>query len=220
METSSALRSVHDNDDEQSPNGHAVAFTAAEYNLSDEARIRRVSHHFAEIMKIIGLDLNEDGLKDTPGRVARMYVKEIFKGLNSANEPSVALFKNKGSHNKLILEKNITLHSFCEHHFLPIIGKAHIAYISNGKIIGLSKLNRIVHYYASKPQVQERLTEEIANALKKALGTEDVAVIIDAVHLCVTTRGVNDTNCSTVTSYFGGKFHNEDVKTEVLISIR
>ena len=201
-------------------NGHIVNISPNEPNMPDETKIKLVSNHFAEIMKILGLDVNDDGLRETPNRVARMYVKEIFNGLNPLNKPSIILFENKYKYNKIIIEKNITLHSCCEHHFLPIIGKAHLAYISKGKIMGLSKLNRLVQYYAKKPQVQERLTEEIANALKETLKTQDVAVMIDAVHLCVAMRGVNDTNSSTITSHFGGKFQNEDLKTEFLIAVK
>jgi GTP cyclohydrolase I len=199
---------------------HSINLTTAVANLSDDAKVKLISNHFREIMNILGLDLNDDSLKNTPSRVARMYVKEIFSGLNPANQPAITLFENKYNYNKLVIEKNITLHSYCEHHFLPIIGKAHVAYISSGKIIGLSKLNRIVQFHSRKPQVQERLTEEIAASLKQALKTQDVAVMIDATHYCVAMRGVNDTNSSTVTSHFGGRFQNEDVKSEFLLSVK
>ncbi|NND09565.1 MAG: GTP cyclohydrolase I FolE, partial [Flavobacteriaceae bacterium] len=156
----------------------------------------------------MGLDLNDDSLKGTPDRVAKMYIEEIFSGLNPANKPKVALFDNKYQYNQMLVEKNITFYSNCEHHFVPIIGKAHVAYISSGKVIGLSKLNRIVQYYAKRPQVQERLTIQIANEIKTVLNTEDVAVIIDAKHLCVSSRGIKDDTSATVTSYYGGKFDN------------
>lgn len=163
----------------------------------------------------MGLDLNDDSLQGTPQRVAKMYIEEIFSGLNPANKPKVTLFENKYQYNQMLVEKNITFYSNCEHHFVPIIGKAHVAYISSGKVIGLSKLNRIVQYYAKRPQVQERLTNQIAIELKNILEIEDVAVIIDAKHLCVSSRGIKDDNSSTVTSYFGGKFNNQEKIVEL-----
>jgi len=202
------------------PNGHTLTNSLAIFGLPDDAKIKMVSQHFAEIMKVIGLDLNEPGLKDTPRRIARMYVKDFFKGLNSAAQPSITLFEDKNSYNKLIIQKNITLHSICEQYFLPIVGKVHLAYISNGKVIGLSKLNRIVEYHSKKPLTQERLTEEIANSMREALSIQDVAVLIDATHLSLTLRGVKDTASSTITSYFGGKFQKEDIKTEFLLAIK
>lgn len=180
------------------------------FKISDEEKKYRIAEHFTQIMDILGLDLNDDSLNGTPDRVAKMYVEEIFSGLNPKNKPKVALFDNKYQYNQMLVEKNITLFSNCEHHFVPIIGKAHVAYISSGKVIGLSKLNRIVQYYAKRPQVQERLTNQIANELKQILNTEDVAVIIDAKHLCVSSRGVEDNNSATVTSYYGGKFKNAE----------
>lgn len=156
----------------------------------------------------MGLDLTDDSLKGTPDRVAKMYIDEIFSGLNPANKPKIALFDNKYQYNQMLVEKNITFYSNCEHHFVPIIGTAHVAYISSGKVIGLSKLNRIVQYYAKRPQVQERLTNQIAEELKHILGTDDVAVIIDAKHLCVSSRGIKDNSSATVTSYYGGQFNS------------
>src|SRR4028118_183638 len=167
------------------------------FEIDDELKMELIEKHFREIMHIMGLDLTDDSLKGTPRRVAKMYVQEIFSGLNPANKPKVALFDNKYKYNEMLVEKDITFFSNCEHHFVPIIGKAHIAYISSGKVIGLSKLNRVVQYFAKRPQVQERLTVQIANELKKILETEDVAIVIEAVHLCVSSRGVNDTNSST-----------------------
>ena len=155
------------------------------FKLSDEEKKTEIAFHFAKIMDILGLDLTDDSLKGTPSRVAKMYVDEIFSGLNPANKPKVALFDNKYRYSEMLVEKNITLYSNCEHHFVPIFGHAHVAYISSGKVVGLSKLNRIVQYYAKRPQVQERLTNQIATELTKVLDTEDVAVIIDARHLCV-----------------------------------
>lgn len=184
--------------------------------LSDEAKIEKIASHFKEIMLTLGLDLTDDSLKGTPNRVAKMYVKELFSGLNPANEPAITLFENKFHYNEMLIERNIHFHSNCEHHFVPIVGMVHVAYISSGKVIGLSKLHRIVKYYAKRPQVQERMTVQIAAALKKALSTENVAVIIDADHQCVSSRGVEDHTSSTVTSYYSGVFNEESKKTEFL----
>ncbi|MGZ4042410.1 MAG: GTP cyclohydrolase I FolE [Bacteroidia bacterium] len=186
------------------------------FKMSDKKKMEKISFHFKEIMETLGLDLTDDSLAGTPERVAKMYVKEIFSGLNPANKPEIALFDNKYKYNQMLVEKNITLFSNCEHHFVPIIGKAHVAYISSGKIIGLSKLNRIVQYFSQRPQVQERLTMQIANEIKALLGTDDVAVVIDAAHLCVSSRGVKDSNSSTVTAEYSGKFLEESVKSEFL----
>lgn len=186
------------------------------FELDDSLKIEMIEKHFKSIMEILGLDLSDDSLKGTPKRVAKMYVKEIFSGLNPANKPEPKLFDNKYQYNQMLVEKNITLYSNCEHHFVPIIGKAHIAYISNGKVIGLSKLNRIVQYFAQRPQVQERLTMQIANDLKSILQTEDVAVVIDATHLCVSSRGIKDVQSSTLTAEYGGKFLEADTRNEFL----
>ncbi|MBN8836427.1 MAG: GTP cyclohydrolase I FolE [Sphingobacteriia bacterium] len=186
------------------------------FNISDEEKMKQIEVHFKSIMEIMGLDLTDDSLKGTPKRVAKMYIQEIFSGLNPANKPSVALFENKYKYNEMLVEKNISFYSNCEHHFVPIIGKAHVAYISNGKVIGLSKLNRLVQYYAKRPQVQERLTMQIGKELQKVLGTEDVAIVIDAKHLCVASRGVEDDTSSTITAFYGGAFKNEDKKNEFL----
>ncbi|WP_026965852.1 GTP cyclohydrolase I FolE [Algoriphagus terrigena] len=180
------------------------------FAMTDELKIELIEKHFREIMNILGLDLTDDSLKGTPHRVAKMYVKEVFSGLNPKNKPAAKLFENKFKYNEMLVEKDITFHSHCEHHFVPIYGKAHVAYISNGSVIGLSKINRIVQYFAQRPQVQERLNMQIGNALKEALGTEDVAVILDAYHMCVSSRGVKDTNSSTVTSFYSGKFEQEE----------
>lgn len=186
------------------------------FEMDDDLKIELIEKHFREIMNILGLDLNDDSLNGTPHRVAKMYVKEIFSGLNPANKPKISMFDNKYKYNQMLVEKNITLYSNCEHHFVPIIGKVHVAYISNGQVIGLSKINRIVEYYAKRPQVQERLTKQIANELKQVLGTEDVAVVIDAHHLCVSSRGVGDVNSSTVTSEYTGRFNDLDTRKEFL----
>ena len=185
------------------------------FKLSDHEKKERIALLFEEIMDVMGLDLTDDSLKGTPKRVAKMYIDEIFSGLNPANKPKVALFDNKYQYNQMLVEKNITFYSNCEHHFVPIIGKAHVAYISSGKVIGLSKINRIVQYYAKRPQVQERLTNQIAIELKTILKTDDVAVIIDAKHLCVSSRGVEGDSSSTTTSYFGGKFENQSKIVEL-----
>ncbi len=187
--------------------GLETPMKANAFQLTDDEKKEKISDLFAQIMDVMGLDLTDDSLKGTPNRVAKMYIEEIFSGLNPANKPKVALFDNKYQYNQMLVEKNITFYSNCEHHFVPIIGKAHIAYISSGKVIGLSKLNRIVQYYAKRPQVQERLTNQIAVDLAKILETEDIAVIIDAKHLCVSSRGIKDDTSATVTSYYGGVFN-------------
>ncbi len=188
--------------------------------LSDEEKRKRIEFHFREIMETLGLDLNDDSLKGTPARVAKMYVNEIFSGLDPANKPAIALFDNKYKYEQMLVEKDITFYSNCEHHFVPIIGKAHVAYISSGSVIGLSKLNRLVDYYARRPQVQERLTVQIAAELKKILKTEHVAVVIEAKHLCVSSRGIKDTNAQTITSYYDGLFNEESTKQEFLSYLR
>jgi len=186
------------------------------FEMTDAEKIRKIEHHFAEIMHTLGLDLTDDSLKGTPRRVAKMYVKEIFSGLNPENKPNIALFENKYQYNQMLVERDISLFSNCEHHFVPIYGKAHVAYISNGHVIGLSKLNRIVQYFAKRPQVQERLTIQIGQELQRILGTKDVAVVIDAHHMCVSTRGIKDATSSTVTAFYEGKFADEKTRTEFL----
>lgn len=189
------------------------------FQLDDETKIELIEERFRDIMNILGLDLTDDSLKDTPRRVAKMYVKEIFSGLNPANKPSISIFENKYQYNQMLVEKDITLYSNCEHHFVPIVGKAHVAYISNGHVIGLSKINRIVQYYAKRPQVQERLTIQIAEELKTVLHTDHVAVVIEADHLCVSSRGIQDTSSQTVTSHYTGKFLNDQTRNEFLALI-
>ena len=190
------------------------------FELSDAEKINKIEYYFAEIMDTLGLDLTDDSLKDTPKRVAKMFVKEIFSGLNPKNKPAISLFENKYGYNRMLVEKDITLYSNCEHHFVPIIGKAHVAYIPHNHVIGLSKINRLVQYYAKRPQVQERLTVQIAEALKEILGHKDVAVVIEADHLCVASRGIHDTNSKTITDYFSGKFENDIVRQEFLSYIK
>jgi GTP cyclohydrolase I len=202
--------------DEHASTSVDTPMRADAFALSDEEKMKKISFHFREIMETLGLDLNDDSLRGTPDRVAKMYVQEIFSGLNPENKPKVALFDNKYKYNQMLVEKNISFYSNCEHHFVPIYGKAHVAYISSGKVIGLSKLNRIVNYFAKRPQVQERLTMQIAQELQRILGTEDVAVIIDARHLCVSSRGIKDESSSTVTSFYGGKFTSDAKKEEMM----
>jgi len=188
--------------------------------LNDHQKIELIEGKFRDILEIMGLDLNDDSLSDTPKRVAKMYVEEIFSGLNPKNKPTVTLFENKYQYKEMLVEKDITFYSNCEHHFVPIIGKAHVAYIANELVIGLSKINRIVEYYAKRPQVQERLTVQIANELKELLKTEDVAVVLEADHLCVSSRGIKDVNSNTTTSQFNGKFNEQATKREFLTYIR
>jgi GTP cyclohydrolase I len=180
------------------------------FKMDDDLKVELIEKHFKEIMHILGLDLSDDSLRGTPHRVAKMYVKEVFAGLNPKNKPEPKLFENKYKYKEMLVEKDITFFSHCEHHFVPIYGKAHVAYISNGNVIGLSKINRIVQYFSKRPQVQERLTMQIGNDLREILGTEDVAVILDANHMCVSSRGINDTSSSTVTSFYSGKFETDE----------
>ena len=184
--------------------------------LDDDEKIERIQHNVREIMLTLGLDLEDDSLKGTPNRVAKMYVKELFGGLHPKRKPNSSTFENKYKYGEMLVEKNITLYSTCEHHLLPIVGKAHIAYISGGTVVGLSKMNRIVDYYAKRPQVQERLNIQIVKELQSVLGTEDVACVIDAKHLCVNSRGIRDIESSTVTAEYGGKFQEEAVRREFL----
>lgn len=186
------------------------------FTLSDEEKIESIQKDFKSILHTLGMDLNDDSLKGTPLRVAKMYVKEIFGGLHPEKRPKLSTFDNNYKYGEMLVEKNITVYSTCEHHLLPIVGRAHVAYISDGNVIGLSKMNRIVDYYAKRPQVQERLTMQVVQALQEALGTKDVACIIDAKHLCVNSRGIRDIASSTVTSEFGGKFKDEAVKREFI----
>jgi len=203
--------------------GDAHLFTSLEtplkpdaFLLDDQTKIKLIEEKFSQIMDILGLDLEDDSLKGTPHRVAKMYVKEIFRGLNPANAPKIALFKNKYRYQEMLVERDITLYSNCEHHFVPIVGKVHVAYISSGKVIGLSKINRVVEFFAKRPQVQERLTVQISNYLSEILETPDVAVVVDARHLCVSSRGVEDTSSSTLTASYLGKFREPETRDEFL----
>lgn len=190
------------------------------FELDDESKVDMIEEQFRKIMTVLGLDLTDDSLRNTPRRVARMFVKEIFKGLDPANKPEITLFENKYQYGGMLLEKDIAVKSYCEHHFVPIVGRAHVAYISNGMVIGLSKINRIVDYFARRPQVQERLTIQIAEELKKILDTEDVAVFLESTHFCVTMRGVEDDHSSTITTSFHGTFKNDQMRNEFLNLVR
>ncbi|MDO9274189.1 MAG: GTP cyclohydrolase I FolE [Lutibacter sp.] len=190
------------------------------FDISDQEKIARIQESVKDILITLGMDLDDDSLKGTPKRVAKSFVNELFGGLNPVNKPKLSTFDNNYKYGEMLVEKNIVVYSTCEHHLLPIVGRAHVAYISNGNVIGLSKMNRIVDYFAKRPQVQERLTMQVVQSLQEALGTEDVACVIDAKHLCVNSRGVRDIDSSTVTSEFGGKFKNENVRREFLDYIK
>ncbi|SRR6056297_920650 len=190
------------------------------FALSDEEKIERIEAHFTQIMETLGLDLSDDSLAGTPHRVAKMYVKEVFSGLHPDRRPQIRLFDNSYGYHNLLIERDITFKSHCEHHFVPITGKAHVAYIPKEKVVGLSKLNRLVQYYAKRPQVQERLTRQIGIDLKETLMTDDIAVWIEADHMCVSMRGVEDPDSSTVTSFYSGRFETDaQVKSEFLQAI-
>ncbi|MDA8728861.1 GTP cyclohydrolase I FolE [Flavicella sp.] len=190
------------------------------FELSDAEKIVKIEESVQEILTTLGMDLTDDSLRGTPKRVAKAFVKELFSGLNPDNKPKLSTFDNSYKYGEMLVEKNIVLYSTCEHHLLPIVGRAHVAYISKGKVIGLSKMNRIVDYFAKRPQVQERLTMQVVQALQEALGTQDVACVIDAKHLCVNSRGIKDIESSTVTSEYGGAFKDKDVKKEFLEYIK
>ncbi|WOK09698.1 GTP cyclohydrolase I FolE [Imperialibacter roseus] len=207
---------IDDLDDDHVATSYETPLRADAFEMDDDLKMELIAKHFREIMHILGMDLTDDSLKGTPNRVAKMYVKEVFSGLNPKNKPTAKLFDNKYEYNEMLVERDITFYSYCEHHFVPIYGKAHVAYISSGKVIGLSKINRIVQYYAKRPQVQERMTVQIANELKKILKTDNVGVVVDAVHMCVSSRGVGDTNSRTGTAHFSGKFSDENTKKEFL----
>lgn len=186
------------------------------FDISDKEKILSIEKDVERILLTLGMDLADDSLKGTPKRVAKMFVNELFSGLNPENKPKASTFDNKYKYNEMLVEKNITLYSTCEHHLLPIVGRAHVAYISNGTVVGLSKMNRLVDYYAKRPQVQERLTLQVVKSLQEVLNTEDVACVIDAKHLCVNARGIRDIESSTVTAEFGGAFKKPEVKKEFL----
>ncbi|MBS1949979.1 MAG: GTP cyclohydrolase I type 1 [Cytophagales bacterium] len=205
-----------DSDEEHPVTSYETPLREDAFTLTDEEKITKIETLFREIMLTLGLNLTDDSLNGTPRRVAKMYVKEAFSGLNPANRPSVRLFENKYNYDQMLVEKDITFYSHCEHHFVPIFGKAHVGYFSSGKVIGLSKINRFVQYFAKRPQVQERLTVQIGKELERVLQTPDIAVVMDANHLCVASRGVVDTSSKTGTAYFSGKFKDENTKREFL----
>jgi GTP cyclohydrolase IA len=211
------LKPIDDEDDDHHSSSVETPMRKDAFDLSDEEKIERIESHFRQIMETLGLDLTDDSLAGTPKRVAKMFVKEAFSGLNPKNKPVARLFENKYNYDQMLVEKDITFYSHCEHHFVPIYGKAHVAYFSSGKVIGLSKINRIVQYFAKRPQVQERLTVQIGKELERILQTKSIAVVMDANHMCVASRGVSDTNSKTGTAYFSGKFKDDDnVKREFL----
>lgn len=209
------IKNIEDDDDHFMTSWETPLRTDA-FEVDDEIKIEKIEGHFREIMNILGLDLTDDSLQGTPRRVAKMYVREVFSGLNPKNRPTARLFDNKYNYDQMLVEKDITFYSHCEHHFVPIYGKVHVAYFSNGKVIGLSKINRIVQYFAKRPQVQERLTVQIGREIERVLQTSHVAVVVDANHMCVASRGVGDTNSKTGTAYFTGKFREENSKREFL----
>jgi len=209
--------------DEMELQGEMHAATSVEtpmhedaFVLDDDEKMRIIEQHFEQILLTLGMDLRDDSLRGTPHRVAKMYVKEIFQGLKPENKPEGKVFSNSFGYGEMLVEKDISVHTTCEHHFLPIVGRAHVAYLSSGTVIGLSKINRIVDYYARRPQVQERLTRQVAEELKRVLNTEDVAVIIDAKHFCVAARGIQDTHSSTLTAEYSGRFREDAVRKEFL----
>jgi len=216
MRIDSDFNDIDDLGDDHISSSSETPMRADAFKLSNEEKMDIIKDDVRHIMETLGLDLSDDSLSGTPRRVAKMFVNEIFGGLDPAKKPSASTFENKYKYGEMLVEKNITVYSTCEHHLLPIVGKAHVAYISNGSVVGLSKINRIVDYFAKRPQVQERLTIQIVKELQKVLNTEDVACVIDAKHLCVNSRGIRDVESSTVTSEFGGKFKEKETKREFL----
>lgn len=202
--------------DNHSSSGIETPLRPDAFEMNDKEKMEIIAHHFAAIMDTLGMDLTDDSLQDTPKRVAKMFVQEIFQGLNPANKPEISAFENSYDYNRMLVEKNITVKTFCEHHFLPITGKAHVGYVSSGKVIGLSKLNRIVDYYARRPQVQERMTKQILLALQEALDTLDVIIVVDAKHMCVSHRGIQHDDSATLTLEYSGCFENADMRREFL----
>jgi len=184
------------------------------FDKSDADKMQTIEKHFHIIMEEMGLDMTDDSLQGTPHRVAKMFIQEIFSGLNPANKPKISVFDNSYNYDKMLVEANISFNSTCEHHFLPIVGKAHIGYVSSGKVIGLSKLNRIVDYYSRRPQVQERLIMQIYNELKTVLETDNVIVVMEATHLCVSSRGIKDKSSYTSTIQYGGIFNEKENRND------
>ncbi len=210
------LNTIDETGDDHLSSSRETPMRADAFDKSEEEKMKLIEKDMHHIMETLGLDLTDDSLKGTPRRVAKMFINEVFSGLDPKNKPKSSVFDNKYQYGEMLVEKNIVLYSTCEHHFLPIIGRAHVAYISNGTVVGLSKMNRIVDYYAKRPQVQERLTLQIVGELQKVLHTQDVACVIDAKHLCVNSRGIRDIDSSTVTGEFGGRFKDPAIKREFL----
>jgi GTP cyclohydrolase I len=206
--------------DQHQPGSKETPLRPDAFKMSNAEKVLLIEEKIQEVLHVLGMDLTDDSLKGTPRRVAKMFVNEIFSGLHPDNKPKSSTFENKYKYGEMLVEKNITLYSTCEHHLLPIVGKAHVAYISNGTVVGLSKMNRIVDYFAKRPQVQERLTLQIVEELQKILKTDNVACVIDAKHLCVNSRGISDISSSTVTSEFGGRFKEKEIKREFLDYIK
>lgn len=202
--------------DDHITTSHKTPLRDDAFEMDNELKMELIEKHFTEIMHVLGLDLTDDSLKGTPKRVAKMFVQEIFSGLDPKNKPAITLFENRYKYKQMLVEKDISVFSYCEHHFVPIVGKAHVAYIPNGNVVGLSKINRIVQYFAKRPQVQERMTKQVANELREALHTDDVAVVIEAVHYCVASRGVQDTGSSTITAEYCGRFNDPSTRQEFL----
>ncbi len=220
MKLDDLLENVEERGDNHAGASRETPLRDNAFDLDDQEKITLIQNDVKRILETLGMDLTDDSLKGTPLRVAKMFVKEIFGGLHPDRKPKASTFENKYQYGEMLVEKNITVYSTCEHHLLPIVGKAHVAYISKGNVVGLSKMNRIVDYYAKRPQVQERLTLQIVEELQKVLGTEDVACVIDAKHLCVNSRGIRDIDSSTVTSEFGGQFKDKETKREFLDYIK
>lgn len=220
MKLDDILKNIDERGDDHVGSSRETPLRDDAFDMDDNAKIALIQDDVERILTTLGMDLTDDSLKGTPLRVAKMFVKETFGGLHPERKPKASTFDNKYKYGEMLVEKNITLYSTCEHHLLPIVGKAHVAYISKGKVVGLSKMNRIVDYYAKRPQVQERLTLQIVEELQNVLGTDDVACVIDAKHLCVNSRGIRDIDSSTVTSEFGGQFKNKETKREFLDYIK
>ena len=220
MKTENNIEDFESLGDDHISTSESTPMRSDAFKLSDEEKIDSIKEDVRHIMETLGLDLSDDSLKGTPNRVAKMFVNEIFGGLNPAKKPKASTFDNKYKYGEMLVEKNITVYSTCEHHLLPIVGRAHIAYISNGTVVGLSKMNRVVDYFAKRPQVQVRLTIQIVKELQDVLNTQDVACVMDAKHLCVNSRGIRDIESSTVTSEFGGKFKEEATRREFLDYIK
>jgi GTP cyclohydrolase IA len=217
------LTPLHPNWDNDSDHSFFSAETPLRpdaFDISDEDKIDKIRFHVEQILNTLGMDLEDDSLKGTPLRVAKMYVEEVFSGLNPLNKPAISLFDNNYAYREPLVERNITFYTHCEHHLVPFFGRAHVAYVPSGKVIGLSKLNRLVNYFARRPQVQERLTMQIGQELQKILNTPDVAIMIEAKHLCVASRGIQDDASQTITTFMEGVFAEQHMRSEFMRSIK